>query len=79
SFPGSIWDTPTGDQLLRTIRRWIESIRAGQFFILPGSYCRDCSWSVACRFQHHPSWVRAYGIPLAKEFRQGRKQRAVHG
>ncbi|MEO8324765.1 MAG: PD-(D/E)XK nuclease family protein [Nitrospirota bacterium] len=78
SFPGSIWDTPTGDQLLRTIRRWIESIRAGQFFVLPGSYCRDCSWSVACRSQHHPSWVRAYGIPLAKEFRQGRKQRATH-
>ncbi|MDR4462259.1 MAG: exodeoxyribonuclease V subunit gamma [Nitrospirales bacterium] len=78
SFPGSIWDTRTGDQLLRTIRRWIESIRAGQFFVLPGSYCRTCSWSVACRFQHHPSWVRAYGIPLAKEFRQGRKQRATH-
>lgn len=78
SFPSSIWDTRTGDQLLRTIRRWIESIRAGQFFVLPGSYCRDCSWSVACRSQHHPSWVRAYGIPLAKEFRQGRKQRATH-
>ncbi len=78
SFPGAIWATPTGDQLLRTIRRWIKSIRAGQFFVLPGSYCRDCSWSVACRSQHHPSWVRAYGIPLAKEFRQGRKQRATH-
>ncbi|MGP0593939.1 PD-(D/E)XK nuclease family protein [Nitrospira sp. T9] len=78
SFPSSIWATQTGDQLLRTIRRWIEGIRTGQFFILPGPYCRDCAWSVACRFQHHPSWVRAYGIPLAKEFRQGRKQRATH-
>ncbi len=78
SFHSSIWATHTGDQLLRTIRRWIEGIRAGQFFVLPGSYCRDCSWSVACRSQHHPSWVRAYGIPLAKEFRQGRKQRATH-
>jgi len=78
SFTSAIWDTPTGDQLLRTIRRWIQSIRAGQFFVLPGPYCRDCSWSVACRSQHHPSWVRAYGIPLAKEFRQGRKQRATH-
>jgi ATP-dependent helicase/nuclease subunit B len=77
SFVSSIWDTPTGDQLLRTIHRWIESIRAGQFFVLPGPYCRECSWSVACRSQHHPSWVRAYGIPLAKEFRQGRKQRAT--
>ena len=78
SFVSSIWDTPTGDQLLGTIHRWIGSIRAGQFFVLPGSYCRDCSWSVACRSQHHPSWVRAYGMPLAKAFRQGRKQRATH-
>ncbi|MCB9775863.1 MAG: exodeoxyribonuclease V subunit gamma [Nitrospiraceae bacterium] len=78
SFHSSIWITPTGEQLLRAIRRWIEGIRAGQFFVLPGSYCRDCPWSVACRSQHHPSWVRAHGIPLAKEFRQGRKQRATH-
>jgi hypothetical protein len=78
SFPSAIWDTQAGDQLLRTIQRWIQSIRAGQFFVLPGPYCRECSWSVACRSQHHPSWVRAYGIPLAKEFRKGRKQRATH-
>jgi len=78
SFASSIWDTATGDQLLRTIQRWVQGIRAGQFFVLPGTYCRGCHWSVACRFQHHPSWVRAYGIPLAKEFRQLRKQRAKH-
>ncbi|GJL60263.1 MAG: hypothetical protein NPIRA03_31200 [Nitrospirales bacterium] len=78
SFHSSIWATHTGDQLLRTIRRWVEGIRAGQFFVLPGSYCRDCSWSVTCRSQHYPSWLRAYGIPLAKEFRQGRKQRAIN-
>ncbi len=78
SFASSIWDTATGDQLLRTIQRWVQGIRAGQFFVLPGTYCRGCHWSVACRSQHHPSWVRAYGLPLAKEFRQLRKQRAKH-
>jgi ATP-dependent helicase/nuclease subunit B len=78
SFASSIWETATGDQLLRTIHRWVQGIRAGQFFVLPGAYCRGCHWSVACRSQHHPSWVRAYGLPLAKEFRQLRKQRAKH-
>jgi ATP-dependent helicase/nuclease subunit B len=78
SFASSIWETATGDQLLRTIHRWVQGIRAGRFFVLPGSYCRGCHWSVACRSQHHPSWVRAYGLPLAKEFRQLRKQRAKH-
>jgi ATP-dependent helicase/nuclease subunit B len=78
SFASSIWETAPGDQLLRTIHRWVQGIRAGQFFVLPGAYCRGCHWSVACRSQHHPSWVRAYGLPLAKEFRQLRKQRAKH-
>jgi hypothetical protein len=79
SFASSIWETATGGQLLRTIHRWVQGIRAGQFFVLPGrSYCPGCPWSVACRFQHHPSWVRAHGLPLAKEFRQVRKQRAKH-
>jgi ATP-dependent helicase/nuclease subunit B len=78
SFASSIWDTAAGDQLLGTIHRWVQGIRAGQFFVLPGTYCRGCHWSVSCRSQHHPSWVRAYGLPMAKEFRQLRKQRAKH-
>jgi hypothetical protein len=76
SFPGAIWETPTGDQLSRTIQGWVQGIRAGQFFILPGSYCRYCQYAMACRFQHHPSWSRAYGLPLARTFRQIRKQKA---
>lgn len=78
SFAGSTWEGPLGDQLLRTIHRWLHGLRAGQFFVLPGPYCRGCQWSVACRSQHHASWVRAYGHPWAKEFRQLRKQRAAH-
>lgn len=76
SFASSIWNTAAGDQLLGTIHRWVQGIRDGRFFVLPGSYCRGCHSSVACRFKHHPSWVRAHGFPLAKEFRQLRKQRA---
>jgi ATP-dependent helicase/nuclease subunit B len=78
SFASSTWETAIGHQLLRTIHRWVHGIRAGRFFVLPGTYCRGCHWSVACRSQHHPSWVRAFGVPLAKEFRQLRKQRAKH-
>lgn len=78
SFAGSTWEGPAGKQLLRTIHRWLSSLRAGQFFLLSGSYCRGCQWSVACRSQHHPSWMRAYGHPWAKEFRQLRKQHAAH-
>jgi len=76
SFPGAIWETSTGDQLRRTIQGWVQGIRAGQFFILPGSYCRHCQYAMACRSQHHPSWSRAYGLPLARTFRQIRKQKA---
>ncbi|MEX2492973.1 MAG: PD-(D/E)XK nuclease family protein [Nitrospirales bacterium] len=78
SFSGAIWDTAVGEQLRRTIREWVQGIRAGQFFILPGTYCRRCQYAWACRFQHYPSWSRAYGLPLAKRSRQIRKQKAVH-
>jgi ATP-dependent helicase/nuclease subunit B len=76
SFSGAIWDTPPGEQLRRTIYGWIQGIREGKFFILPGTYCRSCSYASACRFQHHPSWSRAYGFPLARTYRQIRKQKA---
>ncbi len=75
SFSGAIWDTATGEQLRRTIYGWIQEIRAGQFFILPGTYCQTCQYASACRFQHHPSWLRAYVHPLAKTYRQIRKQK----
>jgi hypothetical protein len=64
SFSGAILDTSTGGQLMRTIHGWVQGIRGGQFFILSGAYCRSCQYSMACRFQYHPSWARAYGLPL---------------
>lgn len=78
SFPGAIWETSTGEQLRRTLQGWVQGIRAGQFFILPGTYCRSCQYAMACRSQHHPSWSRAYGLPLARTYRQIRKQKASH-
>ena len=76
SFSGAIWDTATGAQLRCTINCWIQGIREGKFFLLPGTYCRSCQYASACRFQHHPSWSRAYGLPLARTYRQIRKQKA---
>ena len=78
SFSGAIWDTATGAQLRRTIHGWVQGIREGKFFLLPGTYCRSCPYASACRFQHHPSWSRAYSLPLAKTYRQIRKQKASH-
>ncbi|MGV7227475.1 MAG: PD-(D/E)XK nuclease family protein [Nitrospirales bacterium] len=78
SFSGAIWDTATGEQLRRTIHGWIQGIREGKFFIFPGKYCRSCQYASACRFQHHPSWSRAYGLPLARTYRQIRKQKAAN-
>ena len=76
SFSGTLWDTKTGEQMSTTIQDWIQGIHAGQFFILPGTYCRSCPYATACRFQHHPSWSRAYRLPLAKAYRLIRKQKA---
>ena len=78
SFSGAIWDTATGEQIRRTIHGWVQGIRDGQFFILPGTYCRHCQYASACRFQHHSSWSRAYRLPLARTYRQIRKQKAAN-
>jgi ATP-dependent helicase/nuclease subunit B len=78
SFSVAIWETPMGEQLRRTLHGWVQGMRHGQFFILPGTYCRNCQYGSACRYQHHPSWARAYGLSLAKTFRQIRKQKASH-
>lgn len=79
SFPASTWENPVGVQLQRTIQRWMTGLQTGNFFIMPGSYCQSCVWSVACRVQHFPSRSRALNLPLAKEFRVFRKQRVSHG
>ena len=76
SFSGATWKTATGKQLKCTIHSWIQGIRDGKFFILPGPSCRSCQYVSACRFQHHPSWSRVYGLPLARTYRGIRKQKA---
>ncbi len=75
-FPGAIWETVTGEQLRRTLQGGVQGIRVGKFFILPVTYCRSGQYAMACRSQHHPSWSRAYGVPLARTYRQIRKQKA---
>ncbi len=76
-FPGSTWDQPVGAQLLRTVHAWLSGLQNGKFFFIRGNYCTHCVWSVACRVRHHPSWTRAFSLPLAREFRRYRKQRPV--
>ena len=78
SFSGAVWNTSTGAQLSNTLWAWVQGIRTGQFFMMPGPHCQNCQYASACRFQHHPSWSRAYGLPLARAYRTLRRQKASH-
>ncbi len=78
SFSSAVWNTASGVQLKRTIQSWVQGIRTGQFFLMPGAHCRTCQYVATCRVQHHPSWSRAYGLPLARTYRVFHKQKAVH-
>ncbi len=78
-FSGTVWETPVGQWLLRTIQQWISGIKEGQFFVLPGPYCQGCAWAVSCRSRHHPTWARTYAFPLAQIFRKLRKQHVKNG
>ena len=78
TFVGRAWAEPGGAQLANSIAKWIQAMKQGQFFFMSGAHCRDCSWSGACRSQHHPSWSRAQHFPLAREFRLLKKQRITH-
>ncbi len=78
SFSPAVWETAIGEQLRDTILVWAQGIRAGNFFMMKGDHCKNCEYASACRYQHHPSWARVYGLPLAKKYRALRKQKALH-
>lgn len=81
-FASLLTGTWTGEietQLSRRILDWLRAIQQGNFFLITGAHCRDCAWSGACRSQHHPSWSRVQGLPLARQFRLLKKERMFHG
>jgi len=52
-----------------TIERLVTGLKAGQFFILPGTYCETCEYRVACRREHQLTWWRSYRAPESKDLR----------
>lgn len=63
------WSGNTGALLQDTIEHLVTGLKAGQFFILPGTYCETCEYRVACRREHQLTWWRSYRAPESKDLR----------
>lgn len=57
----SCWSGAMGAQIGRTLALILDGIKAGRFFILPGTHCEHCDYSEVCRRHHSQSWWRARG------------------
>jgi ATP-dependent helicase/nuclease subunit B len=73
-FDAALWNGPSGRQLTHTLRKLLEGVQSGRYFILPGEYCRHCEVSTSCRRNHRPTWVRSHGASQARQLRQIRTQ-----
>lgn len=73
-FSGRVWVESAGASIRETIAHFLRGIRAGDFFILPGDYCRFCDVSEICRKAHLPSLARAEHHPGAAVMERMRKQ-----
>ena len=74
-FAAETWRQPDGQQIRDTVAQLLRGIRAGEFFIMPGPYCRYCEVSEICRKGHSPSAMRAKRHPAAEALAQTRKQK----
>ena len=63
------WAGSTGVLIQDTIERLVTGLKAGQFFILPGTYCQTCEYRVACRREHQLTWWRSYRATESKDLR----------
>jgi hypothetical protein len=73
-FSGKVWIESAGASIRKTISHFLRGIRQGEFFILPGDYCRFCEVSEICRKAHLPSLARAERQPAGEAMKQMRKQ-----
>ncbi len=59
SFPAGAWNGASGEKIRDAVARLLRGIRAGEFFVMPGTHCRFCEVSEICRKDHFPSRTRA--------------------
>jgi ATP-dependent helicase/nuclease subunit B len=77
SFPAAYWKGSEAEQLRRTLDHFVDGVRSGRFFIMPGGQCDFCEYSAACRRFDASVAVRTYRSPAAKALRRIQKQKAV--
>ncbi len=63
------WSGNAGSLLQDTIDQLVTGLKAGRFFILPGTYCQTCEYRVACRREHQLTWWRSSRAAESKELR----------
>lgn len=73
-FDSASWKGRPGGQLKKTVRTLVNGIHAGQYFIFPDGYCKNCDFSTACRRFHGPTRWRAYRSSPGYQLRRLRKQ-----
>ena len=69
TFTARDWSGHAGGMLQSTIEQLVMGLKAGQFFILPGTYCQTCEYRVACRREHQLTWWRSYRAAESRELR----------
>ncbi|GJL66455.1 MAG: hypothetical protein NPIRA05_14260 [Nitrospirales bacterium] len=73
-FDRRSWTSMAGQQLHHTLLTLVHGIHNGEYFILPGEYCKHCPVSASCRQYHEATRLRSYRSSQAKQLRQLRKQ-----
>lgn len=73
-FDAAHWNGPARGQLANILRKLLEGVQSGQYYILPGEYCRHCEVSTSCRRYHRPTWMRSQGASQARQLRRIRTQ-----
>ncbi len=76
-FSGGVMRESSGERIRDAVARLLRGIRSGEFFIVPGAYCRFCEVSEICRKDHFPSSTRAGRHPAAEALARMRKRKAV--
>ncbi len=75
-FPGHVMREASGERIRDAVARLLRGIRSGEFFIMPGDYCKYCEVSEICRKDHFPSSTRAGRHPSADGLSRMRKRKA---
>lgn len=76
AFPGDAWTSNLKQAMDRALQQILSGIRAGRFFISPGTLCEYCDYRLLCRKTHQPtSWRARMDHGLVRPYRELRRAR----